>query len=62
MMKLIRNIILAGAAVISAVSCSDKYFGVETTDYLTGEKAAQMVENDPDYLASYVSGLYSFMV
>ena len=62
MMKLIRNIVLAGAVAMSAVSCSEKYFGIETTDYLTGEKAAEMVENDPEYLASYVSGLYSFMV
>ena len=61
MMKFLRNMAFAGTAFL-ALSCSEKYFDIDTTDYLTGENAAQMVENDPEYLSSYVSGLYSFMV
>lgn len=60
-MKVTRLISVLTAAFM-AVSCSEKYFDVDSTDYLTGENAAQMVENDPEYLSSYISGLYSFMV
>lgn len=49
------------AAVLSLTSCS-KMFDVDNTGNLTGSKAAQMVESDPDFLFSYVSGLYSWMV
>lgn len=42
-------------------SCEDA-FNVDSTGNLTGTKAAEMVETDPEFLASYVSGLYSWMV
>ena len=42
-------------------SCEDA-FNVDSTGNLTGTKAAEMVEKDPEFLASYVSGLYSWMV
>lgn len=52
-------------AIISATlviaSCEDA-FDVDSTSYLTGSKAAEMVESDPEFLYSYVSGLYSWMI
>ncbi|MGN0188339.1 MAG: RagB/SusD family nutrient uptake outer membrane protein [Candidatus Cryptobacteroides sp.] len=57
-----KNIFLCASVLVLAVSCSDKYFDVDMTDYLTGNKAADMVDNDPEYLSSYVQGLYSQMV
>lgn len=44
------------------LSCSEDHFDVDNTGYLTGGKAAEMVEDDPEYLSSYVQGLYSYMV
>lgn len=53
-------IILTSAALV-LTSCEDA-FNVDSTGNLTGTKAAEMVESDPEFLASYVSGLYSWMV
>lgn len=61
-MKNIKYIFTVLVLSLVAVSCSEEYFNVEMTDYLTGDKAADMVENDPEYLSSYVQGLYAFMV
>lgn len=61
-MQNIRYIFTVLALSFIAASCSEKFFNVEMTDYLTGDKAADMVENDPEYLSSYVQGLYSYMV
>ena len=61
-MKNIKYIFTVLVLSLAAVSCSEEYFNVEMTDYLTGDKAADMVENDPEYLSSYVQGLYAFMV
>lgn len=58
-MKRITVIFLSAALALS--SCS-KMFDVDATGNLTGSKAAQMVESNPEFLYSYVSGLYSWMV
>ncbi|MGM9764853.1 MAG: RagB/SusD family nutrient uptake outer membrane protein [Candidatus Cryptobacteroides sp.] len=60
-MKKLSYIISSIAAVAVIASCS-KQFDVPSTSYLTGSNAAQMVENDPEYLSSYVQGLYAYMV
>lgn len=49
------------SAALALSSCS-KMFDVDSTGNLTGSKAAQMVEKEPEFLFSYVSGLYSWMV
>lgn len=49
------------AAALALVAC-DKQFDVVSSGNLSGEQASQMVEADPDFLASYVNGLYSYMV
>lgn len=58
-MKRITVILLSAALTLS--SCGDM-FEVDSTGNLTGSKAAQMVEKEPEFLFSYVSGLYSWMV
>lgn len=62
MMNILKNIFLPLSVFLLCVSCSDKYFDVDMTDYMSGDKAAAMVEKDPEYLSSYVQGLYSFLV
>lgn len=56
-----KTAIILLSVVLSFSSCDDM-FDVDATGNLTGSKAAQMVESDPDFLYSYVSGLYSWMV
>lgn len=52
--------ILASAAVVLA-SCS-KDFDVQDSSRLSGSEAADMVEQDPAFLSSYVNGFYAWMV
>lgn len=52
--------ILASAALVLA-SC-DKEFDVKDTTRLSGTEAADLVEQDPSFLASYVNGFYAWMV
>ena len=52
--------ILASAALVLA-SC-DKDFDVQDTTRLSGSEAADLVEQDPEFLASYVNGFYAWMV
>lgn len=61
MNKMKKNLILLAAGLIAAVSC-EKSFDVKYTGYLTGSSASQMVEDDPEFLNSYVQGLYSWMI
>lgn len=56
-----KYIAILSAAVIALSSC-EKSFDVPNTGYLTGSTAAQLVEDDPDFLSSYVGGMYSFLV
>ena len=56
-----KTILSLCALVTLAVSC-EKNFEADSTSYLSGEKAIKMVENDPEFLSSYVSGFYSWMV
>ncbi len=56
-----KTILTLCAALTVAVSC-EKSFEADSTSYLSGEKAIKMVENDPEFLSSYVSGFYSWMV
>lgn len=48
--------------VLFLATACEKNFEVDNSSYLTGEKAIQMVDNDPEFLSSYVSGFYSWMV
>lgn len=52
--------ILASAAMVLA-SC-DKDFDVQDTSRLSGTEAADLVEQDPEFLSSYVNGFYASMV
>ena len=52
--------ILASAALILC-SC-EKSFEIESTSTLSGTDAAQLVEQDPSFLESYVNGFYAWMV
>lgn len=56
-------------AILSAVlfafsvsSCSDEAFDVQSTSSLTGSDAAKIVEENPEFLASYVNGFYAWLV
>lgn len=49
------------AALIAAVSC-EKHFEVTNTGNPSGEDMAAKVEQDPSFMYSYVSGLYSWLV
>ncbi len=52
--------ILAAAALI--LSSCEKQFEVQDTSSLSGSSAAALVENDPNFLASYINGFYAWMV
>lgn len=56
-----KSILILLTALVAATAC-EKSFEADNTSYLSGEKAITMVENDPEFLASYVSGFYSWMV
>ncbi|MDE7127207.1 MAG: RagB/SusD family nutrient uptake outer membrane protein [Bacteroidales bacterium] len=55
------KIFLISAILLVAASC-DKNFDVDYTYRITGEQAAEKVEQDPSFLSSYVSGFYSYMI
>lgn len=55
------KIIFITAALLSAVSCQES-FNVEDTGNFSGSQAANLVEEDPAFLNSYIQGLYSYMV
>jgi len=44
------------------VSCSKEFDNVEQTSRLSGSQASELVEEDPEFLSSYVSGLASWLV
>lgn len=56
-----RKIFVLLTVLLAALAC-EKNFQVEDTSSLTGDKAIVLVEEDPDFLSSYVSGFYSWMV
>lgn len=56
-----KSILILLTVLLAAVGC-EKNFVADNSSYLTGEKAITMVENDPEFLSSYVSGFYSWMV
>lgn len=55
-----KYLIMLAAGMIAAVSC-EKSFDVTYSGYLTGSNASQMVSEDPEFLNSYVQGLYSWL-
>lgn len=57
-MKKIYTILLVTLAIVGC----EKEFSVSNTGSLSGTAASEMVEQDPSFLASYVNGLYSYMV
>lgn len=61
MKKYIAIFSVALLAVFSA-SCTKEFENVQNTSRLTGTEAAEMVEQDPSFLSSYINGLYSWMV
>lgn len=56
-----KHLIVLAAAVLSLASCT-KEFDIINTGTLSGSEAAQMVEQDPAFLSSYVNGFYSWLV
>lgn len=48
-------------AALALVGCEEA-FDVESTGSLSGSAAAEMVEQDPSFLTSYVNGIYSYFV
>ncbi len=54
------TVILAAVALIFS-SC-EKQFEVQNTSSLTGAQAAELVEQDPSFLSSYVNGFYAYLV
>ncbi|MGN1211167.1 MAG: RagB/SusD family nutrient uptake outer membrane protein [Candidatus Cryptobacteroides sp.] len=59
-MKKFAYIVMIAAGL--AVSCNKTFDSVGTTSYLSGDDAIEMVDQNPDFLYSYVSGFYSWMV
>ena len=58
-----KYIVLAIATAILATGCAKENFeNIRQSGRLSGEQAAEIVEADPDFLSSYVSGLYSWLV
>lgn len=58
-MKKFIAILIAGAVMLT--SC-EKAFEVENSGSLSGSQAAEIMNQDPSFLASYVNGLYTWMV
>ncbi len=56
-----KYIALLAAATIVLASC-EKDFDVQDSSRLSGTQAASLVEQDPEFLASYVNGFYAWMV
>lgn len=56
-----KYIIYIASALVLFAGCT-KDFEVKDTNYLTGSAAAKMVEENPEFLSSYVNGMYSFML
>ena len=56
-----KYLMLIALAAVAAVSC-EKNFEVDYTSRMTGSQAAQKVDQDPAFLASYVNGFYAYMV
>ncbi|MBP9998695.1 MAG: RagB/SusD family nutrient uptake outer membrane protein [Bacteroidales bacterium] len=60
-----KYLILIAAAIIGLSACDiiqEDRFNVQNSSVLPGSSAAEMVENDPSFLLSYVNGMYSYMV
>lgn len=55
------SILIIIAAALSAASCQ-KSFDVVDSGYLSGSQATDMVTNDPEFLNTYIQGLYTYMV
>ena len=56
-----KYLLLIALAAATAVSC-EKQFEIKDSGYMTGTQAAQKVEQDSEFLSSYVSGFYAYMV
>ena len=46
----------------SVSSCSDEAFEVQSTSSLPGSAAAEIVEQNPEFLSAYVNGFYAWLV
>jgi len=57
-----KYIAIISAALLALTACSEDAFEVENTSRLSGSDAAQLIEQDPTFLSSYVNGFYSWMV
>ena len=51
-----------GLAMATATSCSDDYLNAVNHRTLDTETAAEIMEQDPSFIDSYVSGMWSWMV
>ena len=57
-----KYIAIFAAAILSLTACNKEFFDVQNTSRITGSEAAELVEQDPGFLSSYVNGFYSWMV
>lgn len=48
-------------SLFAAVACEDQ-FNVSDTSYLNSSQTAKLVEDDPDFLSSYIAGFYTTMI
>jgi len=61
-MKLYKFLLFAAAILMFLPSCSEDFLDAENTGYLSGEKATELGEKDPELLNSYLRGAWAFMV
>lgn len=61
-MKKFIYIVTIALSVFGFASCSEDFFDTEYTTYLSSDKAAKLVSEDPSFLDSYINGEYSWMV
>ncbi len=57
-----KYIAIFSAALLAFASCTKEFESVTNSSSLTGTEAAQLVEQDPSFLSSYVNGFYAWMV
>lgn len=56
-----KKILYFAITAMALVACN-KEFATSDSSYLPGSAAAEMVEKNPEFLASYINGVYAYMV
>ncbi|HHV40340.1 MAG TPA: RagB/SusD family nutrient uptake outer membrane protein [Bacteroidales bacterium] len=62
MKKILYVVAIASLSILGFASCSESFFDTEYTSYLSSDKAAELVKEDPSFLDSYINGEYSWLV